>query len=418
MRRASSRELSQRVVLSRLVAAAIAGVFPAGCGGETAASSPGKGAQDGGLDATAFSDGSAAQDGGLDAAPSVDGDARDGAGTWDGASCPGIGAVVSISPSLDAAAPDADTLWAVTYAVDPTCCGPQLRSALAWGVGAPELEGTCGYTMEVPCGAASATNALCPSWCQAVPAPVPPAWAPGCTITVGDAGSASVWCQDQGSGCGLGRPPRGFVARRVQAASALARKLAWMAQLEAASVVAFEALHADLARLGAPRALLRSVKRAARDEVRHARAAAREAGRLGARVPRVEVAAIPRRSSERLAIDNAGEGCVRETFGAALAAVQSRMATDGRVRAMMATVARDELRHAALSWRIARWLEPRLDRHGRGRVRQARRSALVALRRELAGAAPADLPFGSPGHADQRRLLAALMDPLERGWAA
>ena len=61
-------------------------------------------------------------------------------------------------------------------------------------------------------------------------------------------------------------------------------------------------------------------------------------GALGASA--AVVPPIPSRSIEPLAIDNAGEGCVRETFGAALAAVQAQRATDPTVRAMMVMVAR------------------------------------------------------------------------------
>lgn len=38
-----------------------------------------------------------------------------------------------------------------------------------------------------------------------------------------------------------------------------------------------------------------------------------------------------------------------------------------------------ETRHAELSWAIAQWIETRLDRDGRRRVREAQEQAVVAL---------------------------------------
>jgi hypothetical protein len=71
----------------------------------------------------------------------------------------------------------------------------------------------------------------------------------------------------QCGGCGVGRPPRGFVARSAFAPNAVAERLAQMAQLEAASVGAFHSLHArrDADRAGDRRSLdhrARSLSRA------------------------------------------------------------------------------------------------------------------------------------------------------------
>ena len=56
----------------------------------------------------------------------------------------------------------------------------------------------------------------------------------------------------------------------------------------------------------------------------------------------------PRRPVE-IARENAEEGCVRETFGALLAAHQAAYACDPEVREVMTRIAGDELRHAALA---------------------------------------------------------------------
>ena len=188
-----------------------------------------------------------------------------------------------------------------------------------------------------------------------------------------------------------------------------------MAQLEAASVFAFRALHDDLRRLGAPRSLLAAVRTAEKDEVRHARAVGRAARRFGAHVPRVSVAPSPPRSIEQLAVENAEEGCVRETVGAALAAIQAEHATDAGVRGMMREIAAEELQHAALAWRIANWLEGRLDSSAAARVREARRSALESLMAEAGGDQAGNDVIGVPDASRVTALIEGLRGPLEAG---
>lgn len=380
------RSLGSRTVLSGVIAAAVASVFAEACGGVVRSTAP----ED---DASVLGDGAPVRCS-LDA---------------------GI-ASTTIFSDLDVGS-GPPPLWLTTYNLDPSCCEPQLQSVFASGADAGIGQG-CAYIVEVPCGAGEVDAATgCPDWCNSALGNAGGGqWQCGATYTIGfDAGSApSVFCTGYG-GCGTGRPPRGFVPRPASGPSALGRELARMAQLEAASVVAFEALHDDLVRLGAPPSLLRSVRAAGRDEVRHARRVGREAERRGVAVPLAVVAPVGARSLERLAIDNAEEGCVRETFGAALVAVQAERATDPRVRALMRGIAADELRHAALSWRIARWLEMRLDASGRARVAVARLTALAALDDELTGAPPGDGALGLPDRDGQRRLLAKLRAMLEAG---
>jgi hypothetical protein len=189
--------------------------------------------------------------------------------------------------------------------------------------------------------------------------------------------------------CQTGRRPEGLVARDAGAQSnvatdPVARYLAEMAWLEAASVPAFERLSRELEAHGAPRRLQDASRHAADEEVRHARVIGALAMHAGAVVgaPRVEARAV--RSLEDIAIENAVEGCVRETFGAAVAAVQAKRAGDVRFRKVMKGIARDEARHARLSWAIAEWLDRRLDEDARRRVRAARDRATEELLREVA----------------------------------
>jgi len=189
---------------------------------------------------------------------------------------------------------------------------------------------------------------------------------------------------------------------------------AWLARaayLEGASVATFRILERELEAHAAPGALVRGARRAAADEVRHARAMRLLARERGA------VARRPRRTRRRersvlaFAIDNAVEGCVRETFSAALATWQSLRATDARIRDAMAPIARDEARHAELAWRVAAWIDSRLDEADRVAVRAARERAVRELGRSLELAAES-VPLGLPDRSQAIVLFQSLRDSL------
>jgi len=116
------------------------------------------------------------------------------------------------------------------------------------------------------------------------------------------------------------------------------------------------------------------------------------------------------RSLERIALENAVEGCVREAAGALVATWQASRAKDVAVRRSMARIAADETRHAALAWAVADWIEPRLSPGARERVRRARRGALDRLEREMASEPARDLVrvAGLPGAREARALVDAL----------
>ena len=136
------------------------------------------------------------------------------------------------------------------------------------------------------------------------------------------------------------------IRRRPSASTAqpLGDFFARVAHFEAASVVAFERLHDDLRRLRAPRRLLEAARRSARDEKRHARIMGRMACRFGGELPPVVETRTPRRRSMgAIAVENAVEGCVRETFGALLASWQASHARDEAVARSMRRVAAEEI---------------------------------------------------------------------------
>jgi hypothetical protein len=190
--------------------------------------------------------------------------------------------------------------------------------------------------------------------------------------------------------------------------------LARTAYLEEASVQAFERLARELKARGAPRRLIAASRRAAQDEIRHARVTTQLAERAGASVPRVKVEPRKVRPLQEMAIENVAEGCVRETFGAAVAMIQAERAGDAQVRRAMKRIAQDETRHAELSWAVARWIEPRLDLDGRRRVREAQERAIATLMRDAAHEPDASLTerLGVPSAAQARAVLAALQATL------
>jgi hypothetical protein len=184
--------------------------------------------------------------------------------------------------------------------------------------------------------------------------------------------------------CNTGRRPEGLASDRFRGTSATARFLAAAAFLEAASVDAFERLTRELLAHRAPLHLCVASRRAERDEVRHARVMRSLAERAGGCVPRYGARLGRVRPIEQMALENVVEGCVRETFGAAVATIQAGQASDGRFRRAMKTIAHDEMRHARLSWAVAAWLDTQLDTPARARVRRARAKAVEALMRSAA----------------------------------
>ena len=105
-----------------------------------------------------------------------------------------------------------------------------------------------------------------------------------------------------------------------------------------------------------------------------------------------QVAALPLRSRFAIALENAIEGCVRETYGALLAEHQAQTASDPEVRAALRGIADDEMRHALLAHRVAEWLEPQLADAERQALATARTAAVIQLHAELdTGLAPGEM---------------------------
>ncbi len=129
------------------------------------------------------------------------------------------------------------------------------------------------------------------------------------------------------------------------------------------------------------------------DEILHARSAARLARRFGTTPPSVRLSAAPSRGMLALAIENAREGCVGESFAALTAHWQAATADDPDVRTHLRRVAADETRHAELAWEIDAWLRTRLAPRERAHLEAVRADELARI--AVAIEAPPDAELAS-----------------------
>jgi hypothetical protein len=164
--------------------------------------------------------------------------------------------------------------------------------------------------------------------------------------------------------------------------AALAEAWSSDARMEHASIASFARATLELLAVGAPPALVSATQQASLDEVEHARLcfalASRYAGRELGPGP---LAVVGPRSADlvRLACDVFVEGCVGETI-AALAAVRAgRGCEDEVVREVLAKIADDEARHAAVAWATLGWA---CERGGEA-VREAVRGLAAVMRDEV-----------------------------------
>jgi hypothetical protein len=204
----------------------------------------------------------------------------------------------------------------------------------------------------------------------------------GCEIAAADGGSSQIRCIgtcETSYGVGCGRRPADLPPLPAGSHDALARYFEEATYLEAASVHAFQRLARELRHHGAPAPLQAAAATAIRDEQRHTRAMARLARRYGGRPRGPRRGTCHVRPLAELALENAVEGCVRETYGALLAWLQAARAGDAQVRQALAPIAVEETAHAHLAWEVARWVQPRLRPAERRQLKQAQRAVIAQL---------------------------------------
>lgn len=143
----------------------------------------------------------------------------------------------------------------------------------------------------------------------------------------------------------------------------LALRDAWMADalLEHASVASFGRFALELLAIGAPAEFVVAAHQAALDEAEHTRlclsiAAAYSDGEPIGPGAMPSIATMPIRTSLRdIALAAVAEGCVGETVAAMSATRALAGCNEPEVRAVLETIAVDELRHAELAWRFVAW---------------------------------------------------------------
>ena len=120
-----------------------------------------------------------------------------------------------------------------------------------------------------------------------------------------------------------------------------------------------------------------------------------------------------------IAIENAQEGCVRETFGALLAWIQSASATEPHLQRALRGIARDETEHAKLAFAVAEFCASRLSEIERQTVQQAQQAAVADLGCHLQQRPDAELQaqIGLPSFEVAQRLFAETKRELWDAWA-
>ncbi|MCY1064661.1 hypothetical protein OV090_07805 [Nannocystis sp. RBIL2] len=200
---------------------------------------------------------------------------------------------------------------------------------------------------------------------------------------------------------------------------------------EHASVAAFARFALQLLALGAPAALVEAAQQAMADEIVHARLCFGLAAAYGgeARGPSpLPLAGALAGADDLVAVTVATlrEGCIGETLAALQAEAALARAQDPAVRAALAQIAADELRHAELAWSSVAWA---LERGG-SEVHAACAAALAAAEAKVGralGHVEEDMSEGMLAHgrlgaagraAVARRAMVAVIGPAGRALLA
>ena len=174
-----------------------------------------------------------------------------------------------------------------------------------------------------------------------------------------------------------GRRPIGYIDSANQWRG-IGFHFAQVAQLEAASIIAFVELARQLKNHGAPQPLIRRCLMAADDEVRHAQAFMTLAKNLGETIPPIVREKAPE-DLFHIAVHNAVEGCVFETWAALKAHHQSIHCKTPTLKKLYTKIACDETRHGQLAWDLHTWFMSQLNSEEKRLVIVAQREALDRL---------------------------------------
>lgn len=217
-----------------------------------------------------------------------------------------------------------------------------------------------------------------------------------------------------------GRIPKGMhISADAQADTApntLGEYLADMAAMETAAITAFRYLSRELEAYGAPAELIARARLAVAEEIRHAEIAGLLSAAYDVDVPKVSVDDFVLRSLYEIALENAVEGCVNETFAAACGLWQSEHAQLDVFREVIAHISAEETGHASLSWDIHAWVMPQLTEAQQTQIIAAQTEAVAKLMADFKqeGNLVLQRAFGLPTRDEATRLFGQLKETV---WA-
>lgn len=216
-----------------------------------------------------------------------------------------------------------------------------------------------------------------------------------------------------------GRMPNGLHLNNTQSTTVsrdnvLGQYLADMTAMETAAITSFYYLSRELEAYKAPAELIARARQAVLEETRHSEIAALLAASFDAEMPDVSVDEFCLRSLYEIALENAVEGCVNETFAAACGLWQSEYAQLDVFRQVIGHITEEEIGHAALSWEIHQWIMSQLSEFQQEQIRVAQADAIGRLASEFKQESNPVLQqaFGLPTKDDAARLFTQLKDSV------
>ena len=213
-----------------------------------------------------------------------------------------------------------------------------------------------------------------------------------------------------------GRMPNGLQPDHSQASAqnSIAHYLANMTAMETAAITAFEYLVRELKAYGAPALLIAQAQQAVIEEQRHSEMAGLLAAAHQADVSVIKVDDFSLRSLYEIALENAIEGCINETFAAACGLWQSEHAQMPVFKKVIAHITDEEMGHAALSWDIHEWLMPQLTPSQQQTIHNAQAEAVETLIANFKqkGDSAQQLAFGLPDETGATAIFAQLQSSI------
>ena len=176
-----------------------------------------------------------------------------------------------------------------------------------------------------------------------------------------------------------GRMPNGLALIESETQNALGNYFAHMAAMESAAMTAFDYLAQELEFYAAPHHLIQMAHEAINEEAEHAALARLLTEAYDGANYKIEIKPFQLRSFFEIALENAVEGCVNETFAAALGYWQQEHAVLETFKQVIAHITEEESKHAALSWEIHEWAFPQLSINEQQQIRQAQLNAIERL---------------------------------------